>query len=521
MEEIFSYDVMPYPSKFFLQTHPDRLATLATLFGMNPARIETCRVLELGCGNGSNLISHAFNLPNAKFVGVDLAENHITDAKKSAEELNLQNTEFYQMDVMEMSVESFGKFDYVIAHGLFSWVPDFVQAKTLALYREFLTENGVGYMSYNAFPGAHHRQMVQKMMRFHARHFDEPLEKVGKSISFLAFLSENATEKEIFAPILQSELKRHFEHDAADIFHDDLSDLNVAFYFHEFAELLKQNNLQYLAEAELHAMGTQSLSKDAREFIESLEDIVEREQYLDFFRGRIFRQTLFCREEIPLNRNPEPSVMNKFLLSSSIRPQSSKPDLAAQKVEKFVGMKGVGIEIDHPLTKAALVHLGQIWGRAMQFGELLQKAKETVIGQGFKTQNWDEQFYITSAILLQICRGTGLIELHLFQPEAETKVSEKPKVNALAIWQLPQANNVLTLLNLDVKIEDEISRHLLQICDGTRNRQQILTEMREFITESEDIEDKETLLADLSDWLDESLAQLAKLGMFDNQNAER
>ncbi len=514
MKEIFSYDVMPYPSKFFLQTHPDRLASLATLFGMNPPKIETCRVLELGCGNGSNLISHAFNLPNAKFVGVDLAENHIVDAKKSADELNLQNTEFYQMDVMEMSVEKFGKFDYVIAHGLFSWVPDFVQAKTLALYREFLEENGVGYISYNAFPGAHHRQMVQKMMRFHSKHFDEPLEKVGKAVSFLAFLGENATEKEIFAPILQSELKRHFEHDAADIFHDDLSDLNVAFYFHEFAELLKKNNLQYLAEAELHAMGTQSLSAEAREFIESLDDIIEREQYLDFFRGRIFRQTLFCRVEVELNRNPEPVVMNKFLLSSSIRAVSETPELATPKREKFVGMKGIGIEIDHPLTKAALVTLGEIWGRAISFSELLQKAQERIESQGFKTENWDEQFYITSAILLQICRGTSLIELHLFQPEAATKASEKPKVNALAVWQLPQANNVLTLLNLDVKIEDEISRHLLEICDGTRNREQILVEMREFIEQSEDIEDKETLLQDLPEWLDESLTQLAKLGMF-------
>ncbi len=514
METVFSYDVMPYPSKFFLQTHPDRLATLATLFGMKPANVETCRVLELGCGNGSNLISHAFNLPNAKFVGVDLAENHISDAKSSAKELNLQNTEFYQMDVMKMSVAEFGKFDYVIAHGLFSWVPDFVREKTLALYREFLTESGIGYISYSAFPGAYTRQMVQNMMRFHSKHFDEPLEKVGKSISFLAFLAANATEKEIFAPILQSELKRHFEHDAADIFHDDLSDINQAFYFHEFAALLKQNNLQYLAEAELHAMGTQSLSSEAREFIESLDDIIEREQYLDFFRGRIFRQTLFCREEIALDRNPEPAAINKFLVASSIRPRAQKPELATQKVEKFVGLKGVGIEIDHPLTKAALVHLGEIWGQAISFSKLLQKAKETIISQGFKTQNWEEQFYISSAIFLQICRGTGLIELHLFQPAATTLMSEKPQVNKLAIWQLPQADNVLTLLNLDVKIEDKISRHLLQICDGTRKRVQILTEMREFIEQSEDVEDKATLLKDLPQWLDESLSQLAKLGMF-------
>ena len=515
MKEIFSYDVMPYPSKFFLQTHPDRLAVLATLFGMTPAKVENCRVLELGCGNGSNLISHAFNLPDAKFVGVDLAENHIADAKRAGAELDLKNVEFYQMDVMDMSVEKFGKFDYVIAHGLFSWVPDFVRDKVLALSHEVLNESGVGYISYNAFPGAHHRQMVQKMMRFHARHFEEPLEKVGKAVSFLAFLGENATEKEIFAPVLQSELKRHFEHDAADIFHDDLSDLNVAFYFHEFAELLRKNNLQYLAEAELHAMGTQSLSSEAREFIESLDDVVEREQYLDFFRGRIFRQTLFCREEIELNRHPEPPLLSKFRLASSIRALGENPELATPKREKFVGLKGTGIEIDHPLTKAALVILGEIWGRAIAFSELLQKAKERLENAGFTTENWDEQFYISSAILMQICRGTALIELHLFQPEALTEASDKPKVNRLAAWQLPQANNVLTRLNLDIKIEDEVSRHLLEICDGTRGREDLLHEMRGFIEQNEDLEDKETLLKDLPEWLDESLMQLAKLGMFE------
>jgi methyltransferase-like protein/ubiquinone/menaquinone biosynthesis C-methylase UbiE len=515
MKEIFSYDVMPYPSKFFLQTHPDRLASLATLFGMTPAPVETCRVLELGCGNGSNLISHAFNLPDAKFVGVDLAENHIVDARRSAEELNLQNTDFYQMDVMEMSVEEFGKFDYVIAHGLFSWIPEFVRDKVLSIYREFLTESGVGYISYNAFPGAYHRQMMRDIFLFHTRGTAEPLEKVGGAISYLAFLCEHSVEKEIYKPILEHELKRHLKHQASDIYHDDLADFNQPFYFYQFASLLDKAGLQFLGEAELYAMGTQDLSSEARQFIENFGDVVEREQYLDFLRGRVFRQTLFCHREAKLNRNPEPGVMNKFMLASSVRPQSPNPEFAAQNVEKFIGMKGVGIEIDHPLTKAALVILGEIWGRAISFPELLQKSKERIEKLGFQSENWDEQVYITSAILLQICRGTGLIELHLFQPEAFTEVSEKPKVNRLAAWQLPQANNVLTDLNLDVKIEDEVSRRLLEICDGTRNREDLLKEMREFIEQSEDIEDKETLLKDLPEWLDESLAQLAKLGMFE------
>jgi methyltransferase-like protein/SAM-dependent methyltransferase len=513
MEDAFSYEVMPYPSKFFLQTHPDRLATLATLFGMKPAPVETCRVLELGCGNGSNLVSHAFNLPGAQFVGVDLAENHIAYARQSARELDLSNVEFHQLDVMQMTAEKFGKFDYIIAHGLYSWIPAFVREKVLALYREMLAENGVGYVSYNAYPGAHHRQMVQKMMSFHTRATTKPMEKVGKAISFLAFLCEHAGEKEVYQIILNQELKRHFEHEAADIFHDDLAEFNQPFYFHEFAAELAKNDLQFLSEAELHALGTQGLAPEAKEFVDSIQDVVEREQYLDFLRGRIFRQTLFCHRAIVLSRDLESSALNDFLVASSLRPISENPEPASQKVEKFGGAKGVGIEIDHPLTKAALAHLGKIYGRAVVFPELLQIARQTLENENF-TADWENQFSVAGTIFLQICLGTNLIQLHTFQPEAITEAREKPRVNRLAQWQLRQANNVLTLLNLDIKIEDEVSRHLLKLLDGTRNRNDLLEQMRAFIKAGSEIEDKETLLEDLPDWLEESLTNLARMGMF-------
>ena len=124
--------------------------------------------------------------------------------------MDLSNVEFHQMDVMEMSAEKFGKFDYIIAHGLYSWIPAFVREKVLALCREMLAENGIGYVSYNAYPGAHHRQMVQKMMSFHTRDTSEPMEKVGKAISFLAFLCEHATEKEVYQIDSQSGIETSF-----------------------------------------------------------------------------------------------------------------------------------------------------------------------------------------------------------------------------------------------------------------------------------------------------------------------
>ena len=74
MSKDFSYNKVPYISTFQNQIYPDRMATLATLLGMNPAPPAKCRYLELGCGEGDNLIGFAFHLPESEFVGVDLSD---------------------------------------------------------------------------------------------------------------------------------------------------------------------------------------------------------------------------------------------------------------------------------------------------------------------------------------------------------------------------------------------------------------------------------------------------------------
>ena len=71
---MFSYDRILYPNYLHTQTHPDRLATMTKFFGMNAKPVENCRVLELGCGTGSRLLSFAYDLPDSEFVGIDLSE---------------------------------------------------------------------------------------------------------------------------------------------------------------------------------------------------------------------------------------------------------------------------------------------------------------------------------------------------------------------------------------------------------------------------------------------------------------
>lgn len=125
-----AYDEVLYPGYPRSQTHPDRLATLATLFGMKPAPVERCRVLELACGDGGNLIPMALGLPESEFVGIDSAACPVAQGRTLSESLGLKNITLRQLDIMEVASD-FGQFDYIIIAGLYSWVPPPVQDKIL------------------------------------------------------------------------------------------------------------------------------------------------------------------------------------------------------------------------------------------------------------------------------------------------------------------------------------------------------------------------------------------------------
>ena len=129
------YDEVEYPSRSFSQTHPERAAAIGTLLGMSPPAPATCRVLEVGCGSGWNLIPMAAALPQARIFGFDLAASAIDAANRDAELLGLKNLRFEHLDLMDFPAD-LGPFDYIIAHGFYSWVPAPVRLKLLDLCRE-------------------------------------------------------------------------------------------------------------------------------------------------------------------------------------------------------------------------------------------------------------------------------------------------------------------------------------------------------------------------------------------------
>jgi methyltransferase-like protein/SAM-dependent methyltransferase len=476
----FIYNTIPYPSFTLPQTHPDRLATLGRLYGIETASPQRCRVLELGCGDGSNLLSFAYALPESEFVGVDLSEKHIAAADKTKIELNLSNVFFYCEDVMNLNQTRLGDYDFIIAHGLYSWVPDFVRKKVLQIYAECLKTNGVGYISYNALPGCRLRQMMFEMMKFHTDKIAAPLEQVKNAVTFLGFLSEAAEQNSLYQNLLKAEFAAAVERTSENIFHDDLAEINQPFYFHEFVKQIAPFKLQFLCEAEPSASNDGNLAPQIRQALQALSggDVVKREQYLDFIKARRFRSTLVCRAETIINRQPEPEIVTKFFLSASVKPVSEKPDLLYRTKEKFVGRNNASFETDHPLTKIVLSELSRVWSSSISFVEATKIARQMLeIEPDFDFEAEKRQ---TALFLLAVFQA-GFVKFHSYQAKFATVAGEFPQVSDFARWQARNCNGaavtVTTLNGMNLKIEDKFIRQLLILSNGTRNRTKLAAEM--------------------------------------------
>ena len=349
--ETFAYDEVSYPGLILPNTNPDRMAAIARLYGMTPASPEKCRVLELGCGNGVNLNWMAYNLSGSEFIGVDLAKNHIIEAESSAKEIGLENVKFFQEDVLQINKGSFGTFDYIVAHGLFSWVPEFVREKVLEIYDELLNPNGVGFISYNVYPGCYRRQMVNDMMRFYTERFENPQEKIQQGTSFIGFMTENV-KSPAYHEILKYEYESFSRRPASNIFHDDLAEMNQPFYFTEFLSQAAHFNLKFLSESDYLFSERSFLSGEVAQTIDNISrNPIEREQYADFFECRRFRQTLLCKKDVSLHKKVMIDDLGDFYVSSAMVSETPEIDLNPNSAKKFLSRKGEAVNIGHVLTK--------------------------------------------------------------------------------------------------------------------------------------------------------------------------
>lgn len=501
-----SYDQVPYPCNAYPQTHPDHLAAIARLRGLQAAPAEDCRYLEIGCGDGGNLIPLAHALPGSRFLGIDLATSSIETANRHAREVGLGQVEFRALDLMALDPAELGQWDYIVAHGFFSWVPEMVRLRLLDLCHQMLSPNGVAFISYNAYPGCHIRQMAREMMRYHTETAPDPDAKINQARALMKFLAQSHGVDDEHGTLLRAEAERVLNYVPNHFYHDDLAEVNQPYYLHEFADLAAAHGLQYLGDADYASMHATRYPDEVRQTLATLgDDPIRREQYLDFIKCRRFRQTLLCRREVPLHSTAPLAVMQELYFSSSAKPAAEDANLLDDSLVSYVGEAGLKGETNAPVAKLALAWLGHQWPQRVQFHEL-----HTAITRALGAPPESDKLAAVVREFIEM----GAAEAHLQPVCFATTVRERPRASAWALYQQKLGGGITTLRHQTIHIRDPFGLWLLGQLDGTRTAEDIAHTMASTVKPDAsghlDFEKEKREAADL---VTEGLKKFATLGL--------
>lgn len=461
-----SYDLVPYDALPRYSTHPDCLAALATLLGMRPAPVARCRVLELGCSTGGNLLPLAEALPQSEFVGLDLSPRQIDMGRQVAQALGLSNLRLEARSLLEVD-ESLGRFDYVICHGVYSWVPAEVRDGLLAACRRQLAPQGVAYVSYNTYPGWHLRAPVRDMMAYHVRGLEAPHERAAQARALLEFLDRHLPAREgTWARVVRDEAELVLPLGDSYLVHEHLEADNHAVYFHQFVEHARRHRLQYLGEAGGH-LSLAGYAPEVRQVLQTISaDLLALEQYVDFLKCRAFRRTLLVREEVALNRAPAAGVVDQFQVVALARPVADEVDVCGPAVAEFKNDDDVRIETNSPVTKAALMELFEAWPRAVPFEGLWQAARRRLEAGGVAVRGAARDKLAAALVELYL---SGLVGLNTYVAPFVTELSERPATTPLVWLQARTGAPVCNRRHKTVELSG-LDRAVLSLLDGRRDR---------------------------------------------------
>ena len=469
-----SYDEVPYGEGCFRVSQPDHLAALAAVLGVAAPPLERCRVLELGCGSGGNLLPMALELPEAAFVGVDLSEGQIASARECASALGVRNADFRAMDLAAIDA-SFGTFDYVVCHGVYSWVPEAVQERIFAICSANLAPDGLAYVSYNTFPGWHERRMARELMLYHNRAGGPAAERIARARSFPGELARVVLSPEsAYGRVLRAEAEALKDEEDAYVFHEFLEDENRPTYVHEFLARAARHGLEFLTEAGTPGL-FEGLPAPTREAVERWAvDAISREQYLDFVCNRPFRKTVLRRAGRPAAGPPDPAALAGLCVSSDLKPAPGSPVVADESPARFVRPDIEGaVNTNSPLFKAILLALDAARPRALDPAALhaAVAARLAEAGKALPADREEAETHLRGAVLRLFL--SDLVELHVRPPRPAAGVSARPLGSPLARYQAARSASVTSLRRRVVQL-GELERAVLLELDGSRNLDGIL-----------------------------------------------
>lgn len=460
-----SYDDLPYESHPFPQTQPACLAALAQIFGLKTPATATARVLELGCAAGGNLIPLAARHPDGFFLGIDLSKNQVEEGARRIAAHGLSNIRLRHQSLTDLRAKD-GTFDYIICHGVYSWVPAPVRRAILRIARENLAPNGVAFISYNVLPGWRLRQTLRDALALHISPHGPLRARVAQGREFLAFLAQHTPPESIWGRVFRSEATQLRGMSDSYIGHEFLEDCNEPCSFADFMQEAALQRLAYLNEADLSSTLPENVNPAAAPLLRALagDQQVAMEQHIDIFTGRTFRQTLLIHREREAQcvRNLSPSVVESLHFLA-------RPNFAFAREEngQAIFLNGAGAQF--------------ITGDAV-----MRRAVETLIARQPGSSSLED---LVAAPMSAQARGTvadGLFKMLLANI---LTASTEPTIAAASLSQKPvacplvrgdAAAKIFSSANLRHERADfdVVAQVVMPLLDGTRDRNALIAALK-------------------------------------------
>lgn len=483
------YDLLEYRSDPIASSHPDRLYTVAQVLGLSPAAAHpaSARILEIGCGSGTSTIPMALSLPEAEILALDVSATQIERIERRASDLGLTHLKTRQLDLCDLPADS-GQFDYIISHGVYSWVPPATRDRLLEICGRHLAPGGIALISYNTYPGWHMREPLRELLQFHTRHCEAMADRVERSREMTRWIVEAlpgalGAYREAFRQ--QEKYVLDAQRGGSYLIHDLLAAETRPVLFREFVEHAARHGLRYLAETDLAKMQDPSVSEDVhRRIVQWSGDAVDQQQYLDFLTNRSFRKSLLCRATTRSDSRVTADKLAGMYLAADLRCTHPRRPLGSSEPMEFQSFGDVKGTSAHPLTKAACLVLSERWPRPLALQELLELATERLMAESPAARN------TLAADRDETCRALtkmyvlGTLELFPRQLEFTTEVSQRPEACPLVRLQAAAGEGLTNRLQRPV-LADELQRALLPLLDGTRNHAALLADWIDVVRQQE------------------------------------
>lgn len=478
------YDLVRYPNWPVPETHPVTLGVFAALVGRAFAPFRACRVLDIGCGEGVNLMSMALGAPASEFVGIDLAEAAIAQGRATAQASGLANVTLRAQDIMQAGAGP-GEFDYIVVHGVYAWVPAPVRAALMQLVGKCLRPDGLAFISYNVYPGCRMRQVLRDLLLDGTRGLDDPGEKLSAARAVLIRQIEFWSEADPLQKALIDEARDMLKRPPEVLFHDELGAIYEPQSVRDVIEAARAENLDYLGDAkpDLSTETWFPSAKFAAAGPHISGDWGNFEQLMDFASMRRFRRSIFCRAGQDIDRRLVPRRLGGLWANAEIEllaPEAVTPDT-------FVLRAGNGAEIEtrDPYFADFLSRLGAAFPSSIPFDDI--ESHPDLAEPLLRLFVARIVSFITEPLRFSLTPG------------------EHPIASPLARAQAAQGEIFLaSLRHKPVRMEDTASRVFITLMDGNRTRADLAQEMAKRTGVAEDI---------AAARMPQALAEMAKLGL--------